>query len=75
MDFWEHTAVYWLLKFLDGPVYYANAQNGLSRFRRCAACSRWIFCSHQIISGSAENNVENTTRPKVLNSRRSAAFT
>jgi hypothetical protein len=52
-DFWEHTAVYWLLKFLDGPVYYANAQNGLTRFRRCAACSRWIFAvtDHQRFCG------------------------
>ena len=53
-DFWEHTAVYWLLKFLDGPVYFANAQNDLSD---CVvargACSRWIFAvtEHQRFCG------------------------
>lgn len=52
-DAWEHRAVYWLLKFLDGPAYYANVPSGLSRFRRCAACSRWIFAvtDHQRFCG------------------------
>jgi hypothetical protein len=50
---WEHIAVHWLLRFLDEHDFYSNSHSGLARFRRCAACSRWIFAvtDHQRFCG------------------------
>ncbi len=52
-EYWEHSTVHWLLKFLDERPNYENSQSELARFRRCAICSRWIFAvtDHQRFCG------------------------